>query len=134
MCSVERVLDYANLSEEKVNQSDEGVGQSWRPMDGEIEFKNASFSYDKTLPDVLKGLTFRIKAGEKIGIVGRTSAGKSTIMRALFRMCAQTSGSILIDNVDIRKISLHSLRNSFAFIPVLFFKIRKILEIKKKTL
>jgi ABC-type multidrug transport system fused ATPase/permease subunit len=58
---------------------------------------------------VLKGLTFSIKPGEKIGIVGRTGAGKSSLIQAIFRM-TETTGKLLIDDIDIKSVGLHTLR------------------------
>jgi len=69
------------------------------------------------LPPVLKGLSLSVGAGEKIGVVGRTGAGKSSIMMALFRIVELTSGSIMIDGIDISKIGLEDLRKKVAIIP-----------------
>ena len=87
------------------------------PTKGEIIFDNVSFSYDENLPDVLKELSFKINPGEKIGIVGRTGAGKSSIIQTLFRM-AEPSGIILIDNINIKDIDLNELRSKISIIPV----------------
>ena len=87
------------------------------PTKGEIIFDNVSFSYDENLPDVLKELSFKINPGEKIGIVGRTGAGKSSIIQTLFRM-AEPSGNILIDDINIKDIDLNELRSKISIIPV----------------
>jgi ATP-binding cassette subfamily C (CFTR/MRP) protein 4 len=118
MTSVERILEYVNLPSEKSKQKDDKlvkVDESW-PSKGEIAFDNMSFSYDTNLPDVLKNLTFKIAPGEKIGIVGRTGAGKSSIVQAMFRI-AEPSGAILIDGVDIKTVELSDLRKQLSIIP-----------------
>ena len=120
MTSVERVLEYTSLpSEEQPSEKrkpNDSGGEDW-PKSGEIVFRDVSFAYDKTLPDVLRDLTFRIGPGEKIGIVGRTGAGKSSIIHTLFRM-AELRGDILIDNVNVKEISLNELRSNLSIIPV----------------
>jgi ABC-type multidrug transport system fused ATPase/permease subunit len=119
MTSVERVLEYTNLPSEKTSCEKQPLSKdnSW-PSSGEITFENVSFSYDKTSSPVLKDLSFRIKPGEKIGIMGRTGAGKSSIIQTLFRMADHSSGRILIDNVNIAEIELSNLRNKLSVIPV----------------
>lgn len=79
--------------------------------------KNVVLKYRPELPEVLKGLTMTVRPGEKIGIVGRTGAGKSSIMTALYRLVELTSGSIFIDGVDISQIGLSDLRRGLAIIP-----------------
>ena len=116
MTSVERILEYTELDVEPLYKGKTKPEKEW-PQRGEIKFDNVSFSYAKNLPEVLKGLTFEIKAGEKIGIVGRTGAGKSSIIQTLFRMAEQT-GEICVDTIDIKDISLHDLRQKISIIPV----------------
>ena len=70
--------------------------QSW-PQDGAIKFEEATMSYRPGLPNVIKGISLDIKGGEKIGIVGRTGAGKSSLMLALFRIVELNKGRILLD-------------------------------------
>jgi len=85
------------------------------PAAGEIEFRNVNLAYkDEDL--VLKNLSFKINAREKIGIVGRTGAGKSSIVAALFRL-TEARGHILIDGVTISTIGLHDLRKGMSIIP-----------------
>lgn len=74
-------------------------------------------SYAPDLPPVLKGLTFSINRNERIGVVGRTGAGKSSLTLALFRFLEARSGSVFIDGLDISKIKLHDLRSRLAIIP-----------------
>ena len=118
MTAVERVLEYRNLPSEKLEDGEKKVDKGW-PRTGDICFENVSYSYDKNLPPVLKELTFKINSGEKIGIVGRTGAGKSSIVQTLFRM-AEPDGKIFIDNLHVKYISLHALRSKLSIIPVRF--------------
>ena len=116
MTSVERILEYTELDKEPLDNGRIKAEKEW-PEKGEIKFENVSFSYAKNLPAVLKDLSFEIKAGEKVGIVGRTGAGKSSIIQTLFRI-AEPNGTVLIDNVDIKQLSLHELRSALSIIPV----------------
>ena len=116
MNSIERVNYYAtNLEEEAARHSDE-VRPSW-PEKGRITFSDVHMRYRPGLPLVLNGLTMDIQGGERIGIVGRTGAGKSSIMSALFRLIELSSGTITIDGVDIASVGLHDLRKRLAIIP-----------------
>ena len=73
--------------------------------------------YRPNTPLVLKGISLNIKGGEKIGVVGRTGSGKSTLIQALFRLVEPTGGKIIIDEVDITKLGLHDMRSRFGIIP-----------------
>ncbi|BGP15223.1 hypothetical protein JCM10213_000825 [Rhodosporidiobolus nylandii] len=116
--SVERVLHYANnLEQEAPRVIEENRPPKEWPVGGRIQFKDVVMSYRPELPPVLKGLSLDVKAGEKIGVVGRTGAGKSSIMLTLFRLVELKSGSIEIDGVDISKIGLADLRKKLAIIP-----------------
>jgi ABC-type multidrug transport system fused ATPase/permease subunit len=119
MTSVERILEYHALPEETLNAAKNEIEHDW-PKSGEIQFQNVSFKYEVESKDALKELCFNIYPNEKIGIVGRTGAGKSSIVQALFRM-AEPSGEILIDRVNIKDLSLHDLRSRLSFIPVIKF-------------
>jgi ABC-type multidrug transport system fused ATPase/permease subunit len=118
MVGAERVMHYANeLEQEAAHQvAAAKPAPSW-PSEGRIEFNNVRMKYREELPDVLKGLTMSVGAAEKIGVVGRTGAGKSSIMVSLFRMCELSSGSIVIDGVDVSKIGLNDLRSGISIIP-----------------
>ena len=84
---------------------------------GEIEFKNYSLQYREGEPLILKDLTFRVKGGEKIGIIGRTGAGKSSLINGLFRMIEPSQGTVTIDGFDICKMGLHDLRQKLNIVP-----------------
>jgi ABC-type multidrug transport system fused ATPase/permease subunit len=133
MNSVERLTYYGNeLEQESAYKLPENKpAESW-PERGQIEFKNASLRYRENLPLVLKNLSLSVKPNEKIGICGRTGAGKSTIMMALYRMSELSEGQILIDGVDVSQIGLFDLRSKLSIIPqdpVLFIgTIRKNLD------
>ncbi|BEI91781.1 uncharacterized protein CcaverHIS019_0406010 [Cutaneotrichosporon cavernicola] len=118
MVGAERIMYYANNLEQEPPHEvpDHKPDASW-PAQGEISFDNVVMKYRPELPDVLKGLTIHVKPSEKIGIVGRTGAGKSSIMAALFRITELSSGSITIDNVNIADIGLDQLRSHISIIP-----------------
>ena len=92
---------------------------SW-PDKGNIKFDNYSVKYREDLDFVLKDINAEIMPGEKIGIVGRTGAGKSSLTLGLFRMIELNVGNISIDNVNIDKIGLHDLRHKLTIIPQVF--------------
>lgn len=96
--------------------------ESW-PENGRIVFHNYSVKYRKELDYVLKDISTEILPGEKIGIIGRTGAGKSSLFLGLFRMLEIKVGDILIDDVRIDNIGLHDLRHKLTIIPqVMNFK------------
>lgn len=114
MTSVERVVEYTTI-EHEFNPSEKEPPPNW-PEQGNIYFVSVALRYSLTDPYVLKKLNFSITSKQKIGIVGRTGAGKSSLIYALFQL-TPTEGSILIDNVDITKISLYNLRSKISIIP-----------------
>ncbi|KAJ7800822.1 P-loop containing nucleoside triphosphate hydrolase protein [Mycena olivaceomarginata] len=116
MNSVERLVTYAELPAEGAATTPEDPPSSW-PDRGEIAFKNVEMTYREGLPLVLKGVTFNMRPGEKVGIVGRTEAGKSSILQALFRMVELQSGEITIDGHNIRNVRLDVLRSRLALVP-----------------
>ncbi|KAL0247372.1 hypothetical protein I308_104408 [Cryptococcus tetragattii IND107] len=118
MVGAERIMHYANELEQEFPHQIEGTKPpaSW-PSEGSIEFKDVRMRYRPELPDVLKGLTLNVGGSEKIGVVGRTGAGKSSIMVALFRMSELSNGFIKIDGVDVSKIGLNDLRSGISIIP-----------------
>lgn len=116
MNATERVHYYGTELEEEAPLHLAQVASSW-PEKGRIVFDNAQMRYRDGLPLVLKGLTMDVQGGERIGIVGRTGAGKSSIMSALFRLTELSGGSIHIDDIDIATVGLHDLRSRLAIIP-----------------
>ena len=118
MNSVERIIHYAkNLEQEPAHEIPETKPKASWPAEGRVEIKDVVLRYRPELPDVLTGLSMDVAPGEKIGIVGRTGAGKSSIMTALYRLVELTAGSILIDGVDVSTIGLKDLRSALAIIP-----------------
>ncbi|KAL7858359.1 hypothetical protein AOLI_G00184610 [Acnodon oligacanthus] len=98
------------------------VPEGW-PQQGEIQIQNLSVRYDSTLKPVLKHVSAHIKPGEKVGICGRTGSGKSSFSLAFFRMVDTFEGRIIIDDIDIAKLPLQTLRSRFSIIlqdPILF--------------
>ena len=87
------------------------------PESGQLEFRDVIMRYRHDTETVLNGLSFNIKAGEKIGIVGRTGAGKSTLALCISRIAELDSGQILIDGVDIAEQRLHEVRSRITVIP-----------------
>ncbi|KPM46020.1 Metal resistance protein YCF1 [Neonectria ditissima] len=115
--SVERVLEYAALpSEAPEIIADKRPAVSW-PAKGEVDFVNYSTRYREGLDLVLKNINLDIKSHEKIGVVGRTGAGKSSLTLALFRLIEPVLGHIGIDDVDTSTIGLLDLRRRLAIIP-----------------
>lgn len=115
MTSVERIIDYSNIEPEAELITDYKLAENW-PQFGNLVFEHVYLTYDNTEKPVLKDLCFVIKGGEKIGIVGRTGAGKSSILAALFRM-NEVKGKIVLDGVNCRDIGLHQLRSKISIIP-----------------
>ncbi|KAH9068492.1 ABC transporter [Lactarius deliciosus] len=118
MNSVERIVYYArDLEQEPSHEIPDQTPPTPWPSNGKLEINEAVLKYRPELPLVLKGLSMSVEGGEKIGIVGRTGAGKSSIMIALFRIVELVSGSIKIDGVDISKLGLNDVRNAISIIP-----------------
>jgi len=119
MISMERCLSFTNIESEKHLELDEDKNlalTNW-PQFGKIEFKNYSVRYRPDTELILKNITLSIQGKEKIGVVGRTGSGKSTICLALFRLLEPSNGTIIIDGVDITKIGLRALRKQLTIIP-----------------
>ncbi|XP_043798521.1 ATP-binding cassette sub-family C member 4-like isoform X2 [Apis laboriosa] len=117
LTSVERIVQYTNLPKEASWTSNDPPPINW-PENGQLILKNVYMKYDQNEAPVLKNLNVTIEAGWKVGIVGRTGAGKSSIISALFRLfdeCLQ--GEIKIDGRDTRTLGLHELRSRISIIP-----------------
>ncbi|CAF3686894.1 unnamed protein product [Rotaria socialis] len=120
MTAVERVLEYCNLEQEPPAEVpvDQRPPSDW-PRHGRIVFDDVSMSqtFDTKAPLILSHLSFTIEAAEKIGIVGRTGAGKSSLIQTLFRMNTLLDGEIKIDDINIATIGLNDLRRQISIIP-----------------
>lgn len=116
MNATERIHYYGTSLEEEAPLQLAQVSDSW-PETGSIEFKDVQMRYRDGLPLVLQNLNLSVAGGERIGIVGRTGAGKSTIMSTLFRLVELSGGSISIDGRNIATIGLQDLRSRLAIIP-----------------
>ena len=116
MNATERIHYYGSELAEEAPLKLKEVPDSW-PQAGSIAFDNVQMRYRAELPLVLQGLSMQVKGGERIGIVGRTGAGKSSIMSALFRLTELSGGQIRIDDMDIATVGLHDLRSRLAIIP-----------------
>uniref|UniRef100_A0AAQ4Q2Y6 Multidrug resistance-associated protein 4 n=1 Tax=Gasterosteus aculeatus aculeatus TaxID=481459 RepID=A0AAQ4Q2Y6_GASAC len=115
MTSVERVVEYAELESEAPWETDKQPPNDW-PRTGCISFDRVNFSHSANDRLVLKNLTVIITSREKVGIVGRTGAGKSSLIAALFRL-AEPEGRIMIDGFLTSEIGLHTLRQKMSIIP-----------------
>ncbi|KAF0691539.1 hypothetical protein As57867_017211, partial [Aphanomyces stellatus] len=116
MVGPERVAEYCNIEPEAPRVISGAVTKAW-PTTGDVEFSDMSFRYKENDPLVLKDVSVHIQSGEKIGIVGRTGAGKSSLTMALFRINELASGCIKIDGVDISTVGVKTLRSAIAIIP-----------------
>ncbi|KAL0104963.1 hypothetical protein PUN28_016536 [Cardiocondyla obscurior] len=117
MISVERVLQYTNIPQESQITSDDPPPPTW-PSQGRLILKDVSMKYHKDDSPVLKNLNVSIEPGWKVGVVGRTGAGKSSLISALFRLFNEgLEGEIKIDGRDTSTVSLSELRNKISIIP-----------------
>ncbi|KAI3737516.1 hypothetical protein L2E82_27520 [Cichorium intybus] len=119
LVSVERVLQYMNIPQEE-HQGRIILDAIW-PSQGQIEFRNVTLKYMPSLPPALRDLSLTIAGGTQVGIVGRTGAGKSSIINALFRLNPICGGSIIVDGVNVADVSLRDLRSRFAVVPQIPF-------------
>jgi len=113
--SLKRIFDYSNVTQEAASSKNTCV-TDW-PKQGVIDFDSLRVRYDHDGPDVLQGISLSIQSGEKIGIVGRTGSGKSTLSLSLFRILEAAEGKIEIDGVDISTLDLQDLRSRLSIIP-----------------
>lgn len=118
--SAERIIQYLEPPTEADDDTPPStmaqLGKDW-PGEGSICAEKVTMRYRPETPLVLKGVSFDIKGGEKVGLVGRTGSGKSSLFLVLFRMVEPEAGRILIDGVDTKTIGLHLLRSKLSIIP-----------------
>lgn len=117
MISVERILQFTGLPSEAPLVIENCRPDTEWPCHGRIELENLHVQYKPNLPRVLRGITCTFPGEKKIGVVGRTGSGKSTLIQALFRVVEPSAGSILIDGLDISNIGLQDLRSRLSIIP-----------------
>ncbi|XP_074476742.1 ATP-binding cassette sub-family C member 3 isoform X2 [Sebastes fasciatus] len=115
--AVERVKEYSETKTEAPWEVEDKKPPPEWPTEGNVEFHDYSVRYREGLDLVLKNLTLSVKGGEKVGIVGRTGAGKSSMTLCLFRLLEAASGEITIDEVKISELGLHDLRSKLTIIP-----------------
>uniref|UniRef100_A0A8C0DDY7 ATP binding cassette subfamily C member 6 n=1 Tax=Balaenoptera musculus TaxID=9771 RepID=A0A8C0DDY7_BALMU len=115
--SVERLKDYAQTPKEAPWRPATCAARPPWPRGGQIEFRDFGLRYRPELPLAVRGVSFKIHAGEKVGIVGRTGAGKSSLAGGLLRLLEAAEGGIWIDGVPIAQVGLHTLRSRITIIP-----------------
>ncbi|MDP8201857.1 MAG: ABC transporter ATP-binding protein [Candidatus Tenebribacter burtonii] len=122
LVSIERIQE---ILDEPIENLDEGISKE--KIDGKIEFENVSFHYDEGHP-ILEGVSFKVKKGQTVAILGPTGSGKSTLVSLLPRLYDNQSGSVKIDGIDVKKISKRTLRENIGIVlqePFLFSKTLK---------
>ncbi|XP_056137092.1 ATP-binding cassette sub-family C member 10 [Lampris incognitus] len=116
LVSVERTEEYSTCLPTEPQHENSQLPLSWAER-GWLEFRGTVLAYREGLPNALDGVSLVVRPGEKVGIVGRTGSGKSTLFLALFRMVELTGGKIFLDGVDISTVGLTQLRSRLAIIP-----------------
>ncbi|XP_029909498.1 multidrug resistance-associated protein 7 isoform X2 [Myripristis murdjan] len=116
LVSVERTEEYSSGLPTEPQHQNTQLPAAW-PEQGWLEFRGAVLAYRDGLPNALDGVSLVVRPGEKVGIVGRTGSGKSTLFLALFRMVELNRGQILVDGLDISTVGLAQLRSKLAIIP-----------------
>ncbi|KAL4387968.1 hypothetical protein GQ457_09G005970 [Hibiscus cannabinus] len=117
MVSVERIKQFMHIPEEPPAIIEDNRPPSSWPSKGRIEFQELKIRYRSNAPLVLKGITCTFREGTRVGVVGRTGSGKTTLISALFRLVEPASGKILIDGLDICSMGLKDLRMKLSIIP-----------------
>ncbi|XP_021821855.1 ABC transporter C family member 13 isoform X1 [Prunus avium] len=115
MVSVERALEYMDVPQEELHGS-QPLHPSW-PYQGQIEFQNVTLRYKPSLPAALRDISFTIEGGMQVGFIGRTGAGKSSVLNALFRLTPICKGCILVDSINIASAPIRDLRGHFSVVP-----------------
>ncbi|CAL9010883.1 unnamed protein product [Prunus brigantina] len=115
MVSVERALEYMDVPQEELHGS-QSLHPSW-PHQGQIEFQNVTLRYKPSLPAALRDINFTIEGGMQVGFIGRTGAGKSSVLNALFRLTPICKGCILVDSINIASAPIRDLRGHFSVVP-----------------
>ncbi|XP_077426239.1 ATP-binding cassette sub-family C member 10 isoform X2 [Vanacampus margaritifer] len=116
LVSVERAHQYSSRLPAEPQHQDPQLSPSW-PQCGSVEFRHVVLAYREGLPNALDGVSLAVRAGEKVGIVGRTGSGKSSLFAALFRMAELSRGQIVLDGLDVASVGLRQLRSRLAIIP-----------------
>ena len=114
MNATERVVEYSQIATEDLGGDDAPL--AW-PNEGRLEVRDLVVGYAPDLPPVLDKLSFTVEKNQRVGIVGRTGAGKSSLTLALFRFLEARQGTITIDGIDISRLKLHDLRSRLVLIP-----------------
>jgi ATP-binding cassette subfamily B protein len=111
LAKVPKIVDKSNACELNIKSTNSGADKQ-----ANVSFSNISFAYDPKRP-IIKGISFTIKAGQKVAVVGQSGAGKSTLVKLLFRFYDANSGNITINGQDISQVSQHSLRTHIGIVP-----------------
>ncbi|KAG0571068.1 hypothetical protein KC19_6G208800 [Ceratodon purpureus] len=115
--SAERIKQYMSLPSEAPAVIDEKRPSLHWPSVGKVELENLQVRYRPNSPLVLRGITCTFEGGQRVGVVGRTGSGKTTLISSLFRLVEPAGGRIIIDGIDISNIGLHDLRTRLGIIP-----------------
>ncbi|XP_021906440.1 ABC transporter C family member 13-like isoform X2 [Carica papaya] len=115
MVSIERALQYMDVPQENIYGC-QSLDPNW-PVQGQVEFQNVTMRYMPSLPPALRNIAFTIEGGTQVGIIGRTGAGKSSILNALFRLNPICNGKILVDGLNITDVPVRDLRARLAVVP-----------------
>ena len=120
---VTSLIQEAEASQKRINEflkqipSITNTNELKTEIEGSISFKNVHFTYEDTKIDALKGITFEVKKGETLAIIGNTGSGKSTILDLIGRLYEVDKGTIYIDGKEIKSLNLNSLRSNIGFVP-----------------
>ena len=114
--AIERIMEYTRIEQEAAWENDKKVDPKW-PTQGVVQFEKYQTRYREGLDLVLKGINMDVNSEEKLGICGRTGAGKSSLTMALFRIIEAAGGKIMVDGEDISLMGLHTLRSRLTIIP-----------------